>query len=133
MKARAAAIVLGSALLLVAAATIWVHPLVAVASSLGGAGCVLLQERFGAAERSDVADLYRIAVLSGCISVVGVELFAAPVVQGLGRALLAPVTERLFFNFKGFILGYVVVCFTVFTVILGSQGARNTGIHDTQR
>jgi uncharacterized membrane protein YedE/YeeE len=124
MKARTAAIVSGWALLLVAAATIWVQPLVAVASSLGGAGCALLQERFRAAEASDVADLYRITILSGCVSVLVVELFSAPFVQALGRTLLAPAIESLFFNFKGFILGYVVVCFTLFTVIMGSQGER---------
>src|SRR6185295_8498175 len=121
MKTRTAAILSGLAFLFVAAVTMPTLPLVAVASALGGAACGLLMKRLLGAEASDGTDLCHVIVLSGCGTILGVEFFSAQPVAELSRAHFAPTIESLFFNFGGFILAYVVMCFVIFVVILGSQ------------
>ena len=124
MKARMTTVLAGSAFFLVAATTVSFMPLAAVASAVAGVACALLMKRSRGAGASDVADLCRIVVLSGCGSILGVEFFSARSVLEFDRARLAPVFEDLFFNFGGFALGYVVVCFVIFVVIMGSQTER---------
>jgi hypothetical protein len=62
----------------------------------------------------------------GCASVLVMELFSAPFVLAFGRTFLAPRVESLFFNFKGFIVGYGVVCVVLLVAIMGSQAERKS-------